>query len=114
MWITRCKDYYERGMDKFFFNDASAAVIMVAKKDDPWAKTDSAIAYGNMDMMANRLGLGTCFIGMFEIVGEIDRRLYDSLGIKEDEAPFVTFVVGEPRIKYLRTTARKKLDITRL
>ena len=113
MWIPRCKDYFEKGIDRFFFH-ASAVVIMVAKKDDPWAKTDGSIAYGNMDMIANTLGLGTCFVGMFEIAGGVDKKLYESIGIKEDEAPFVTFAIGEPRVKYRRTTARKKLDITAL
>lgn len=110
MWIPRCKDYFEKGIDRFFFK-ASAVVILVAKKDDPWAKTDGSIAYGNMDMMANTLGLGTCFVGMFEIAGGVDGKLFESIGIKEDEMPFVTFAVGEPRVKYRRTAARKKTDL---
>ena len=111
VWIPKCKNYFEKGIDQLFYN-APCVIIMAAKKDDPWAVKDSSIAYGNMDMMANVLGLGTCFIGMFELAGSVDRKLYDYIGIKEDETPLVTFVLGEPRVKYLRTAVRKKLDLT--
>ncbi|MEA4815476.1 MAG: nitroreductase family protein [Lachnospiraceae bacterium] len=113
VWIPKCKNYFEKGIDKLFYN-APCVIIMVAKKDDPWAIKDSSIAYGNMDMMASTLGLGTCFIGMFELAGGVDRKLYEHVGIKEDETPFVTFVMGEPRVSYIRTAIRKKLNITTL
>ncbi len=69
--------------------------------------TGIALTYGMLT--AESLGLGTCWIGNFQVGVAINRDILSILGIKGHV--FGAFTLGFPAVKYRRTTPRPQLKI---
>jgi nitroreductase/NAD-dependent dihydropyrimidine dehydrogenase PreA subunit len=111
MWIKLYKDYMDKNIDRLFFN-ACAVVVIVS--DDPTgnAELNGGIAASRMELQANSLGLGVCYIGFFKRAAEFNPKLKEMIGIKDNEKFVLSFVLGYPDVKYLRTVNRKPADVS--
>jgi nitroreductase len=67
----------------------------------------------NMELMAEALGLGALYVGLFTKPANMNRKLRKSLGLARKEKFAVCLTVGYTNVKYLRPTPRKKANIVR-
>lgn len=81
-----------------FFYKAPAIVIVTNEKDNRNGKADVSVALQNMFLMAESIGLGTCWINQLCSLEKVDsiRKLLDSYGIPSNH-----FVGGVCAIGYI-------------
>lgn len=92
-----------------FFYDAKTIVIVSNDKNNPTASADSALAMGNMMLMANDLGLGSVWLNQLNYIGnwpEILKYL-NSIGIPEDHVVYGTLAIGYGKGESLKPLERK-------
>lgn len=114
-WRYLYQQNIEEGIDGMFYE--APCVLIVVDCDTLPESTGSlncGIASDNMELMANALGLGTCYIGFFSIATEIDSGLREALGIKDNERVASVLTIGYPDISYHRTVIRNKANITEI
>jgi len=90
----------------FLFYHAPAVIMVISKTD--W---DANLAAQNMELMAEALGLGVTYIGLYSVVANFMPRLRKKLGIGRREKLVQTLAVGYPDVKYRRTVPRRKADV---
>lgn len=71
----------------------------------------ASIAASRMELMANALGLGVCFIGIFVRAVEFDPQLNEVLGINSRYKMATALAIGYPAVDYLRTVPRKPAKV---
>jgi len=72
---------------------------------------DAAIASTQMILLAETLGLGTCYIGFLIWAIENSGELKKKLGIPPENKALVAFTVGYPKIEFLRFVARNPAKV---
>jgi nitroreductase len=65
----------------------------------------------NLMLSAQRLGLGTCQIGYFQIALDRNKQLRQSLGLAEDRQAEVTLVLGFPAFDFQRAVPRRQPEL---
>ncbi len=85
-----------------------APLVIAIKCDDV---VDGTIAAGSMEIMANALGLGVFYSGMFSRAVNQSTVLKQMLEVKGKEKIVTTLVIGHPDVKYLRTAPREKANV---
>ncbi|MDU5492728.1 MAG: nitroreductase family protein [Clostridium perfringens] len=108
MWIKMYNDFLEdpNGEDKLFFK--SPALIIVKSE----STVNASLAASNMELMTNTLGLGTYFSGFLQRASEVNPKINEFLGLKENESLVNCMAIGYPKVKYKRTVPRKEAKIT--
>jgi nitroreductase len=99
-------DHHDRGEDALFHN-APVVVVIHAHRDTACPVEDSTLAAYNMMLMAESLGLGTCFIGFFYPMATRSKAIRSLLGIPAKHKIYMTFTLGYPAVKYYRLSDRK-------
>ena len=113
MWQDLYHSYREEGRDGLFYGAPAAVLVIASQKKSPsTAEIDGAIAAANIELMANTLGLGTCYCGFFNRAFSRNRALQEFAGLKAGEILVTSFAIGYPAVSYYRTTARRKDKIT--
>ena len=107
-WSGMLMKYLSDGVDGLFFN-APLVVLFVG----PHA-VNASISAQQMSLMAEALGLGSCYIGFAKRAISYDPRLAAKLGIGDDEELVCAMAIGRPRVRFERIPARKPAQITRL
>jgi nitroreductase/NAD-dependent dihydropyrimidine dehydrogenase PreA subunit len=97
---------WEEGEDQLFYHAPALVVIHVKNEATATPEVDSGMASMQMALMAEALGLGTCFIGFLVFSIENSRELREMLRIPPDHKAHVAFTVGYPGVKFLRLVAR--------
>ncbi len=96
----------KKGIDTLFHH-APVLIVMHANTDvAPTPEVDAGIASTQMVLMAESLGLGTCYIGFLVAAAQNSSEMKNLLGISEKDNPVVAFVTGYPNVEYLRLVAR--------
>jgi nitroreductase/NAD-dependent dihydropyrimidine dehydrogenase PreA subunit len=104
-WPWRLKQN-EKGIDTLFWH-APVLIVMHANTDvAPTPEIDAGIASTQMILMAESLGLGTCYIGFLVAAAQESSEIKDLLEISDHDKPVVAFVVGYPDVEYLRLVSR--------
>ena len=96
-------DRFKRGF--LFFN--AAAIILVVSQSE----INACLAAMSMELMAEALGLGTVYVGLFTRPANVNNELRASMGIVEGETIAACLALGYPAVKYLRSAPRKKADV---
>ena len=109
-WMTMYDDL-ERGKGDRLFFDAPAVILIVTDKKAGSSDIDAGIAASRMELQANALGLGVCYIGFLSTAIEFDDDVRKQIGIGDDERMAVAFTVGYPDVKYFRPVPRKPADV---
>ena len=114
-WKYLYQQNSEEDIDGMFYK--APCVLIVVDCETLAVSTGSlncGIASDNMELMANALGLGTCYIGFFSIAAEIDNDLKEMLGLKDNERVASVLTIGYPEITYHRTVVRNRANITKI
>jgi nitroreductase/NAD-dependent dihydropyrimidine dehydrogenase PreA subunit len=102
---------WQEGEDQLFFHAPALIVIHVKRGSTPDAEVDSALAGMQMALMAEVLGLGTCFNGFLIHSIENSPELKESLKIPKDHLAHLAFTVGYPDVQFLRLVARNPAQV---
>lgn len=107
MWVNMYHRYHEdkKNHDRLFFH--APAVILVTANNP----TNGALASSNMELMANALGIGSCYIG-FALRALNDKpELLEKIGVEPGKTIAACLAMGYPKVTYQRTVPRKKASI---
>ena len=102
---------YEKGKDLLFFQAPAVMVIHLdPEKASPFG-TDAGLAAMQMVLMAEALGLGTCFSGFLTSALNSSPDLKTVLNIPAEHNALLSFVVGHPDIRFPRTVSRNPAQV---
>ena len=101
---------YTFGIDRlkrgFLFHKAPLVILNISPSE-----INACLAAMSMELMAESLGLGTVYVGLFTKPANKNKKLRESLGIKEDEIIAACLAIGYPKVQYRRTAPRAKANI---
>ena len=80
--------------EDLIFYGAPLLILLVGDKEK-WTKNDCALAAENMMLQAHELGLGSCYIGLMNKIGD-DRETLSSIGIEEGQELYCPLIFGYP------------------
>ena len=109
-WLKMYDAYKEEGIDRLFFN-APEVIVIVSEDKSGFQEVNGGLAASRMELQANSMGLGVCYIGFFKIALESNIKIRELIGMKDDENFILSFVLGYPDVKYQRTVNRKTADV---
>ena len=64
-----------------------------------------------METMAESMGLGVLYVGLFVRTSKISRNIQKKLGMKGKEKLVTAMAVGCPAVKYVRTVPRRPAQV---
>jgi nitroreductase/NAD-dependent dihydropyrimidine dehydrogenase PreA subunit len=97
----------QAGLDPIFFR-APAVLVAHVPESGYFRRDDAVLAMYNVELMAARLGLGTCQIGYFKIALDRSAALRALLGLPPGRVPEATLVVGYPKFRWRRLLPRRE------
>ncbi len=102
---------WKEGADQLFHH--APALIVIHQKAGVAAtpEVDAGIASLQMVLMAEALGLGTCYIGFLIVALENSEELRDALRIPPGNQAQVALTVGYPDVEFLKLVARNPARI---
>jgi nitroreductase/NAD-dependent dihydropyrimidine dehydrogenase PreA subunit len=89
----------------------SAAIITHGQSFDATSPFNCSVALYNCSLMAQSLGLGSCFIGFARAAANMDETTRQWLAIPKENEAYAAMVLGYPGIKYRRLIERKMPEI---
>ena len=102
---------WEKGEDRLLFHAPALILIHSKKNNSSNPDRDIGILSTQMILMAETLGLGTCYIGLLTWAIENSLPLQDLLEIPLEHNVQIAFTVGYPGIEFLRLPARNPAQI---
>ena len=90
----------------FLFHGAPALLLVVSEND-----VNACLASMSMELMAEALGLGALYVGLFTRPANQNEALRRSLGIQKAENIAVCLAVGYPDVTYLRSAPKKPAKV---
>jgi len=90
----------------FLFHGAPALILAISKSD-----INGSLASMSMELMAESMGLGTLYVGLFTMVANKNRKIRTNLGLRGHEHIVTCLAVGYPAVQYQRTVPRNKAII---
>ncbi len=103
----RIAEAWKRGQDQLLHHAPALFVIHIKPGTAVTPEADAAIASTQMTLMAETLGLGTCYIAMLIWAIDLSGELRKFLKIPEEDQIYMAFTIGYPDVEYLRLPARK-------
>lgn len=100
----------EVGME-VIFHKAPAVMIFHAPCSTSTPKDDCVIASTTVVHAAQSLGLGTCYIGLFEFAANTHPPIVQDLRLPAGHRAYGVLVLGQPRLRFLRTVDRKPMRV---
>lgn len=92
--------------DAFFFFHAPIVIVILAKN-----ATNGILAAQNMEFVAEANGLGVLYSGFFTKAANASHKIKKALKVPKGKQVAMTLVLGYPKVKFLRSAPRKKLDV---
>ncbi len=89
--------------EDYLFKKAPVVIVIKSTND-----VDGTIAAASMEIMANALGLGVFYSGMFARAVRNSPELSEMLEVKENEKVVTALVIGHPDVKYFRTAPKER------
>lgn len=102
---------WEEGEDQLLHHAPALIIIHMNKNVATTPEIDAAIAATHMILLAETLGLGTCFIAFLIWAVEHSLDLKRLLQIPDHHQALVAFTVGYPAVQYLRVVARNQARV---
>lgn len=109
-WIRLHQDLLTGEKDGLFF-DAPAVIVVTSEKTGGNEAVNGAIAASRMELTANLLGLGVCYIGFLRRALDYDPTIRRALGMAENEEYVLAFSLGHPDVQYCRSAVRKPAEV---
>ncbi len=108
--LQRRYDSMLQGADPMFFH-APIVILVVDEFSATQTGANAYIAASRMELVAESLGLGSCYIGFFTRAVAVNAELQRQLGIGEGEKLYAALTIGYPGFKYQRTVPRPELNV---
>ncbi len=111
--VPRYRRYFDTvlsGAD-VIFREAPHIIIVMSPAKSPCCATDQVIALTQFDMMAQSLGVGTCWCGFAERAFRMIGKLRRMIGCPKGYYIGGAMLFGNPAIKYSRATLPEKYVI---
>lgn len=109
--IEQLEGARNQGQDPIFYN-APVVLIGHCPSGNRFGRDDAVYAAYNMMLTADSLGLGTCQIGLFQVVVEKSARMARLLGLPKGRSPQIALAVGHPRHTFRRALPRRSPNLT--
>jgi nitroreductase/NAD-dependent dihydropyrimidine dehydrogenase PreA subunit len=90
----------------FLFHKAPVVILAISPSE-----INACLAAMNMELMAEALGLGVVYVGLFTRPANVNKKLRETLGIAEDEILAACLALGYPDVQYLRSAPREKAEV---
>jgi ferredoxin len=110
-WFEAIRTEHENNGHIFFYEAPVHIVIHADLSNTACPREDATLASYQMMLMANTLGLGTCFISNFFENANRSKAIRDLLKVPEENQILMAFALGYPLIPFLRLIDRKKPEI---
>lgn len=101
----------EKGYDPIF-HKAKAVFVFHAPTAAPTPADDCIIAAQTAVLAAETMGLGTCYIGLFNRAWANDAALQAAMALPVGHAVFSTLILGYPALHFLRVPPRADFNLT--
>jgi nitroreductase len=99
--------YDEEEEDPIFYRAPGLVVIHAPRELTVTPVEDSTLAAYAMMLMAETLGVGTCFIAMFYWKADRSKAIRKVLGISPEDGIYMAFTFGYPAVRFRRLVERK-------
>jgi len=99
------------GTDWLFYDAPALIVSHMLPLGNTSEVVDAGLSSMQMVLMAETLGLGTCFCGLLIFAAETEPRIKEILQIPREHIAPVSFLLGYPDIKYLRLVSRRRARV---
>jgi len=106
VWDRIAKKWKE-GADQLLHHAPALVMIHIKENSATTPELDAGIAATQMILLAEALGLGTCFIAFLVRTLQESKELRTLLKIPDNHRVYVAFTVGYPAVTYLRVVGRK-------
>jgi nitroreductase len=93
------------------FRKAPAVIAVHGRTKDFNARENCAIAARNMEMLAQSLGLGTCWAGFLLVANGMTDRIGRRLGVPDGRSIYSAIMLGYPKHEYGRIIPRRQRDV---
>jgi len=110
---NRMKDLFNRisaGEDPLFYG-APVIIVIHSRAEIPTPKEDSILAGYNMALMAQALGLGTCFVTLAQKAINSSNKCKRILKLAKEDTVHAVLLLGYTSVNFLRPAPRFKKDI---
>nr|AGS53525.1 ferredoxin [uncultured bacterium contig00055] len=97
-------DRLKRG---FLFQGAPLVILNISPSE-----INACLAAMSMELMAEALGLGAVYVGLFARPANKNMKLREALGIAKEEIIAACLAIGYPDVQYLRSAPKKAANIT--
>ena len=101
---------YEKGEDRLLWH-APALIAAHASKEVEYPEIEAGLCAMQMVLMAEALGLGTCFIGFINMATDNSPELKKVMQIPDHHRVITAFVAGYPDVTYYRLVSRKPVQV---
>lgn len=93
------------------FHNAPAVFVFHAPLTTSSPKDDCVIASTTVGLAAMTMGIGSCYIGLFEFAARDCQPILDELNLGSGRRVFSVLVAGYSKLKYQRSVDRKPIDV---
>ena len=94
------------------FRGAPIVIIIHGLKENNLTQTNAALALRNIELMAQTMGLGTCYSGFLVSASEMKRKTINNfIGIDNSRQISGALMLGYPKYKYKQILPRNKREV---
>ena len=97
-------------LEGMVFRNAPLVLACYGLRRNSTAYANCAIATRNMEVLAETMGLGSCWVGLLTTAAAYSRSVAKCLGIRSDQNVFSAIMVGYPKHKYRKCIPRKNRE----
>lgn len=90
----------------FFFFHAPVVILILAENH-----TNGILAAQNMEFVAEAHGLGVLYSGFFTMAANSSAQIKKAVKLPRKKKVAMTLVLGYPKVRFLRSASREKLDV---
>jgi nitroreductase/NAD-dependent dihydropyrimidine dehydrogenase PreA subunit len=101
----------KEGVDKMLWG-APVLISLHAPPEFETAEVNAGLAGMQMALMAEALGLGTCYIGLVDRAANTVPEIKTAMKIQEDRPVCLAFVTGYPDVDFHKLVSRKSARVT--
>jgi nitroreductase len=111
--------YYERfktmraggELENGVFRGAPALIVIHGQRSNRNVHENCAIAARNMEMLAQSIGLGTCWAGFLLVATGLTDRIASRLGIPGNRNIYSALMLGYPKRPYKKSIPRRRREV---
>lgn len=110
---ARIKALQKKGRDPVFYGAPMVLLFYSNKQSDSSGKKNTCvIASTTVSLFARTMGIESTYMGMFEYICKKDSRIYEVVGIDENEYEIYSVIIlGYPSKEYSEELKRKPIEV---